>query len=149
MQHDEGVLAWAALLKAHAAALQRISEAVERQTRLPLSWYDVLLELNAAPARRLRMSELGEVVVLSRTRVSRIVDELGDAGLVRREPDPQDRRSAFAVLTPAGRQRLRRAAPVYLRAIRERFTRHLSTEELHALRTALDKVRQANEPPGR
>jgi Transcriptional regulators len=64
---------------------------------VPLSWYDVLLELNAAPDRRLRMSELGQRTVLSRTRVSRVVDELATAGLAERQPDQADGRSSFAV----------------------------------------------------
>jgi DNA-binding MarR family transcriptional regulator len=59
-------------------------------------WYDVLLELNSADGRRLRMQELGERAVLSRSRISRIVDELARAGLVTREPDPADRRGSWA-----------------------------------------------------
>ena len=65
-----------------------------------MSRSDVLLELNATPGRRLRMSELGQRAVLSRTRVSRVVDELAAAGLAERQPDEADGRSSFAALTP-------------------------------------------------
>ncbi len=92
---------------------------------MPLSWYDVLLELNSAPDRRLRMTELGARAVLSRERVSRVVDELERAGLVRRERNPDDGRSLLAVITDEGRARLRAAAPTYLAGIERHFGAHL------------------------
>jgi DNA-binding MarR family transcriptional regulator len=73
----------------------------------------VLLALNAAPERKLRKSELGQRAVLSRTRVSRVVDELVATGLAERQPDAADGRSSFASLTAAGREALRKAWPVY------------------------------------
>src|SRR5215469_12859773 len=106
--------AWAALLQVHAALVPRLDRALQQAAGLPLSWYDVLLELAAAPGRRLTMSELAQRVVLSRTRVSRIVDELVAAGLVWREGNPHDGRSAFAVLTEDGLARFRKAAPDFL-----------------------------------
>jgi DNA-binding MarR family transcriptional regulator len=107
---------------------------------MPLAWYDVLLELHAAPEGRLRMSDLGERVVLSRTRVSRVVDELVDAGLVRRQGNPHDGRSAFATLTKAGARRLRVAAPTYLDGIDRHFTRHLTDAEQKAIARGLHRV---------
>src|SRR3954470_19986942 len=95
---DPGVRAWSLLLRAHAALVPVIGRELERRAGVPLNWYDLLLELNSAPERRLRMQELGARVVLSRSRISRLVDELAGQGLVRRDPDPQDRRSSFAVL---------------------------------------------------
>lgn len=88
--------AWGALLQAHAKLIPIIDGMVRTQTGLPLSWYDVLLELSAHPDGRLRMSELGERVVLSRTRVSRVVDQLVDGGLVDKVGNPDDGRSAYA-----------------------------------------------------
>jgi DNA-binding MarR family transcriptional regulator len=107
---------------------------------MPLSWYDVLLELNSAPERRLRMSELGARVVLSRERVSRVVDELVRAGLVSRERNPEDRRSVFAVITPAGRDRLRAAAPTYLAGIERHFTGHLTADEARTIASAFERL---------
>ena len=141
------VAAWRSLLLAQNAALRAIEAQLTAAGHIPLTWYDVLLELNAAPRRRLRIQELASRVVLSRTRVSRLVDELARAGLVRREPDPADGRGSFAVLTDAGRSRLRAAAPAYLQGIREHFARHLTRDELRTLRTALDKVTAAHQPP--
>lgn len=131
--------AWSALLRTHAAIVPRLERELSA-VHLPLSWYDVLLELNAASDRRLRMSELGSRVVLSRERVSRVVDELERAELVRRERNAEDKRSFFAVLTPAGRQRLREAAPVYLAGIERHVTRHLSDDEARTISVALERV---------
>jgi DNA-binding MarR family transcriptional regulator len=141
---DRGQYAWGALLHVHADLVPVLDQRLQAAARLPLAWYDVLLELNAAPERRLRMGELGERVVLSRTRVSRLVDELARAGLVRRESNPADKRSAYAVLTDLGRSRLRSAAPAYLSGIFEHFTRHLSDEELDVLAAALWRVHAAH-----
>lgn len=140
------VAAWRSMLLAQNAALRAIEAQLAAEGQIPLTWYDVLLELSAAPRRRLRMQELAARVVLSRTRVSRLVDELGRAGLVCREPDPADGRGAFAVLTDIGRSRLRAAAPTYLRGIREHFARHLADDELQTVRAALDKVTAAHQP---
>ena len=132
--------AWTALLQVHAALVPRLDRALQQATGLPLSWYDVLLEVAAAPGRRLTMSELAQRVVLSRTRVSRIVDELVTAGLVRREGNPDDGRSAFAVLTADGLARYRAAAPHYLASIETEFASGLTDAELGAVAAALRTV---------
>jgi hypothetical protein len=73
---DPAVDAWRGLLVAHSRLVPAVEADLRAAGQVPLSWYDVLLELNAAPDRRLRMSELGQRVVLSRTRVSRIMVQL-------------------------------------------------------------------------
>ena len=132
--------AWAALLQVHAALVPRLDRALQQAAGLPLSWYDVLLELAAAPGGRLTMGELAQRVVLSRTRVSRIVDELVAAGLVCREDNPDDGRSAFAVLTADGLARYRAAAPHYLASIETEFASGLTDGELGAVAAALRTV---------
>jgi DNA-binding MarR family transcriptional regulator len=134
------VRAWALLLRTHAALVPVLSRDLEAAGHLPLRHYDVLLELNAAPDRKLRMQELGNRVVLSRSQASRVVDELAVTGLACREPDPSDRRGAYAVLTDAGRNALRAAAPVYLAGIAEHFTDHLTRDEVSALQQGLTRV---------
>ena len=140
MDDDDKVLAWAALLRARAAVVTRIEHELQAARGLSLSWYDVLLSLYRAPTPGLRMQDLSEAVVLSRTRISRVVDELVAAGLVERHPNPTDRRSTIVVLTPAGRAAFRSAAPVYLRGIARHFTDVLTADELACVRTALEKV---------
>ena len=135
-----GVRAWAALLRAHAALVPVLDRELQAVAGLPLAWYDVLLELSVAPERRLLMTELSARVVLSRTRVSRVVDELERAGYVERQAHPSDRRSTYAAMTAAGRRRFRAAAPVYLRGIADHFARHMSATELTTIAAALDRV---------
>jgi DNA-binding MarR family transcriptional regulator len=144
MTDVDPVSAWAALLRVHAAVVPKLGRALA-DVGLPISWYDVLLVLNAAPGRRLRMSELGQQAVLSREQVSRVVTELERAGLVQRQANPDDKRSSFAKITPDGRARLRAAAPTYLSAIEEHYTRHLSRREISVIATALGKVLRAEE----
>ncbi|MFC7496806.1 MULTISPECIES: MarR family winged helix-turn-helix transcriptional regulator [unclassified Nocardioides] len=131
---------WGALLKVHATLVPRLDRELQDAHGLPLTWYDVLVELNSAPDRRLTMGQLGAVAAVSRTRVSRVVDELTRAGLVTRESNPDDGRSAFATLTPAGRAALRKAAPTYVAAVRREFADHLTAREAEILAGALRKV---------
>jgi DNA-binding MarR family transcriptional regulator len=132
--------AWRALLLAQDAVVRAIEEQLSRAGVIDLSSYDVLLELNAATDRRLRMQELAARTVLSRTRTSRLVDELVDRGFVERRPDPDDRRSSFACITADGRTALRTAAPVYAAGIEQHFTSLLTERDAAALTRALEKV---------
>ena len=102
---------WGALLRCTLRWSLASTASLQETHGLPLTWYDVLLSLNTAPERRLTMGRTGSVAAVSRTRVSRVVDEMVRAGLVAREPNPEDGRSAFATLTSAGRVALRKAAP--------------------------------------
>jgi DNA-binding MarR family transcriptional regulator len=139
-EEDPEVAAWRALLVVHSWLVPAMEKDLRVAGQVSLSWYDVLLELNAAPGRRLRMSELGERAVLSRTRVSRVVDELAAARLAERQPDPADGRSSFAALTPAGRDALRRAWPVYRDAIRRRVGAHLTAQQCRQLAALLEQA---------
>jgi DNA-binding MarR family transcriptional regulator len=132
--------AWRTLLGAQGAVLRAIERDLERSGLIALTWYDVLLELKEAPAGCYRMQELAERVVLSRSRVSRLVDELEVAGLVVRGPDPSDKRAVHVAITPAGRTALRKAAPHYLEAIERHFTTHLSEAERCGLVRSLGRV---------
>ena len=142
---ETGPRAWGGLLAVHADLVPVLDRQLQRSSGLPLVWYDVLLELNGAEDGRLRMGELGDRVVLSRSRVSRLVDELADAGLVTRTSNPADGRSAYAEITTVGRARLRAAAPVYLAGIREHFSQYLTAAELDVLATALWRVHAAHQ----
>ncbi len=139
---NEAVAAWRGLLLAHHACVAAIEAALDAARTIPLSWYDVLLELRAEPDG-LRMQDLGERVVLSRTRVSRLVDELEQHDLVVRRPDPADGRATIARITAAGEDAFRATAPVYLAKIDEHFNAHLSARERTVIATALQRVADA------
>jgi DNA-binding MarR family transcriptional regulator len=141
-RRDLAADAWGSVLRVHAALVPRLDHRLQAESGLSLAWYDVLLELNSAPGRRLRMSDLGERVVLSRTRVSRVVDELARAGLVAREANEDDKRSAYAVMTSEGRRVFRAAAPRYLDAIESEFAAAVPMADLAAVKRVLDAVLQ-------
>jgi DNA-binding MarR family transcriptional regulator len=137
---ERHLAAWRSLLEAHAAVVELLARELEAERGLPLGWYDVLLTLDHAPEHRLRMQELAQSVLLSKSGLTRLIDRMEANGLVRREPCPSDRRGAFAVLTPQGRSAFRRAAPVHLRGIQEHFARHLDDQEAATLFAALARV---------
>lgn len=141
-----GLHGWGALLRTHATLVPMLDRELQAAVGLPLAWYDVLLELANAPDRRLQMRELGDRVTLSRTRVSRVVDEMQRAGYVEKQAHPNDRRSIYATITAKGRKQFRAAAPVYLRGIHEHFVAHLRPSELSAIATGLQRVARAAEP---
>lgn len=145
---EDPVAPWRAMLMAHSRTLRSIEADLRAAGTIPLTWYDVLLELHAADGQ-LRMQDLGERVVLSRTRVSRLVDELETEGLVERHPDPDDGRAVLAAITSTGRNALRAAAPHYLRGIEQHFTRHLSSDERMAITRGLGQVAAAHRPVSR
>ena len=138
---------WQQFLRAHRQVLGVLGDELEQERGLPLAWYEVLLHVERAPDRRLRMSDLADAVVLSPSGLTRLVDRMVDDGLVRREPCPSDRRSTYAVLTADGRSALRRAAPTHLRGIDEHFARLLTDDEVGALSRALGRVLDSLDEP--
>ena len=136
----EHVAAWRALLTAHAELTERIDAALRRADVIPLRWYDALLCLYEAPARRLRLAELAQAALLSRSGLSRLVDRLEEAGLLRREPCADDARGAFAVLTAEGHQALRRCWRVYGAEIEARVGRRLTAAEARTLGALLARL---------
>ena len=121
--------AWRLFITAHAQLINRIDSQLQSAEKIPLNWYDVLIELYEAPQYRLRMADLADKVVLSRSGLTRLVDKLEKAGYIQREIDPQDRRGFYAVLTDAGSQALRQAWPVYAEGIQTHFAQYLTDED--------------------
>lgn len=143
--------AWRAFLEAHQAVMRNLEAEHDQELELPLSWYDVLVQLSESGDGRLRMTELADAVLLSRSGLTRLVDRMETDGYVCRERCPSDRRGYFAALTPEGRGALAKASPVHLRHVAEHFTDLLDDDELTILRRALDKIRAVNqevEPAG-
>jgi DNA-binding MarR family transcriptional regulator len=132
--------AWTAFLNAQASLLRQLEAELMEKEDMTLAEFDVLIQLGMAPDRRLRMTELSDRVRLSHSGVTRLVDRLVHAGLVKRTRCDSDRRGTFATLTAAGRARLRRAQPVHLRGIREHFGKRLSASQLSAVAEALEPL---------
>lgn len=130
---DTAVTAWARLLRAQQALLERVEADLKAEGLPPLSWYDVLLELNRVEGGRLRQFEIGEKVLLSKYNLSRLLDRLEEEGLVKRQPCKEDGRGAMVAITAAGRELKKKMWPVYERAIEQHFARHLSEPEADKL----------------
>ena len=140
----EVLSAWQAFLRAHTLVTRALERELISQQRLPLAEYDVLVQLSAAPQGRLRMAQLADRVLLSRSGLTRLVERLESAELVRREVCPSDARGSFAVLTPAGRQRLKLAAGDHLRSVQAHFGKVLDSDQMLSLGVALEQIAAAN-----
>jgi DNA-binding MarR family transcriptional regulator len=137
---DPRIGAWRAFLRAHAQVVRRLERELAEEQGMALTDYDVLVQLAGADQRRLRMSELADRLLLSRSGVTRLVDRLVAEGLVERVTCDDDRRGQWAALTDAGRRRLRAATPTHLRGINEHFIGRLSTGELASLERMLEPI---------
>ena len=131
---------WRSFLVAHAQLRRQLERELQAEQGMGLGEYEVLLLLMQADGRRLRMSELADRLVLSRSGVTRLVDRLAGDGLVKRGSCDTDRRGAWAILTDAGYDRLRDASPTHLRGVGEHFLDRIPAEELEGLQRTLDRV---------
>ena len=137
---DQRHAVWPLFLKAHSLLAERLDSELSAECGMPLTWFDVLVRLADAPDGRLRMQDLSETVLLSKSGVTRLADRMEAAGLIARGPCPTDRRVVFVVITTRGRAAFDRAAPVAFRGVQEHFARHLRPHEEAALRDFLERV---------
>jgi len=131
---------WRSFLRAHATVIRRLEHELLAEHELPLASYDVLVQLSEAPDRSLRMTELADRVLLSRSGLTRLADRLARDGLIARQACPSDARGTLAVLTDAGLERLRRAWPTHLRGVAEHVTGRLTPGEVEQLGLLLGKL---------
>ncbi|MCE2470180.1 MAG: MarR family transcriptional regulator, partial [Dehalococcoidia bacterium] len=141
--------AWQDFLFAHKVVLGDLERRMMEESGFPLTWYDILAALHLEPERRLRLQALAEHIMLSRSGLTRLVDRMAEAGLIRREPCATDRRGAYAALTPEGEAAFQRVAPDHRRRVQEHFLGLLDGEDVTALREALGKVLAAAGRPER
>jgi DNA-binding MarR family transcriptional regulator len=134
-----GLPAWHALLRAHATLMRRLETDLEASTGLALADFDVLIQL-AGAGGALRMTELAERALISRSGMTRRVARLVREGLVRRANADADARGVVVLLTDAGLDRLTETAPAHLRGVSDLFVAQLDDQELAVLESALAKV---------
>jgi DNA-binding MarR family transcriptional regulator len=139
LTEDEQV-SWRSWLSASMLLTDRLSRELQEQHGLPIADYEILVRLSEMPARRMRMSDLADATLSSRSRLSHQIDRMERAGLVARESCADDRRGAFAALTELGWATLVAAAPDHVASVREHLVDQLTTEEFAALGRACDKV---------
>jgi len=134
------LFAWRSFITSHATVIYIIDRELVEAGCIPLNWYDVLIELYEAPDHRLRMHELAQKVVLSRSGLTRLVDKLEKEELLYREIDPSDRRGFHAILTDKGHAALRQAWPVYAQGIVQHFARHLNDQEAQLITEIFNRI---------
>src|SRR5215218_1785227 len=127
----EQLAAWSGFLQGHAQIVRALDAELEREHGLPLTSYDVLIQLSLAPDRRLRMFELADAVVLSRSGLTRLVERLERGGLVER--GEVDLRQMYARLTDRGFEVVADATPTHVAGVKQRFLEHLSDEQTKQL----------------
>jgi DNA-binding MarR family transcriptional regulator len=132
--------AWRGMLRVHSALTKALDAELVRVHGLPLSSYEVLLFLADAPGGRLRMSELADGVLLSRSGLTRLVDRMEREGLLRRERCEDDARGYNALITAKGRKLFQHARRTHLDGVREFFLTHLSADDLRSLAEVWEKV---------
>lgn len=138
---DEKTLAaWRGLLFAHAKVIRRLEADMHEQHDLPITWFDVLSRLNQSPDGRLRMHELEEVSVFTRSGITRLADRLEAAGLVRRKRSPEDRRGVYLAITAAGRAKIDEVWPDHVASIQRHFGQYLNRRDAESLQTAAGKI---------
>src|SRR5215212_9638868 len=146
----ERLRAWRLYFESALALVDVVDVELERDAGMPLRWYDILVHLEETP-EGLRMNELAERILYSKSGFTRVVDRLEEAGLVRRVRPDNDRRSILVSLTDKGRETMEQARRHHRHAIEEHFSRHLTDTDVKAMTRALEKLSAHARPlrPGR
>ena len=137
---DRELGAWRGMLRTPAMLVKRLDAELEAEHGLALTSYEVLLHLSHAPERKMRMCDVAESVLLSRSGLTRMIDRLERDGLVERVSCDDDARGSFAHLTDTGLQKLRAAQATHLEGVREHFLAHFSADELDRLGEAWTRL---------
>jgi DNA-binding MarR family transcriptional regulator len=130
---DDEQCTWRAFLTAMRLLTDQLDRELQRDANIPHTYYEILVVLSEAPGRRLRMNELADMCQSSRSRLSHAVNRLEEAGWVRREPCPSDKRGALAVMTDEGFAAIEAAAPGHVDGVRRHVFDVLSAEQIRQL----------------
>jgi DNA-binding MarR family transcriptional regulator len=137
---DEERRTWIAFLYAQGLLLEQVERDLERDSKMPLAYYQALVVLSEHPNHAMRMSDLAEALTFSRSRLSHAITRLEHNGWIRREQCPEDRRGSNAVLTDEGRRVLEAAAPDHVESVRTHLFDQLSPEETRHLRAVCETL---------
>lgn len=146
----ERLRSWRLFFESALALLDVLDTELEHAVGIPMRWYDVLVHLEESP-EGIRMNELAERILYSKSGFTRVVDRMEEAGLVHRVRPEHDRRSILVVLTDNGAETMERARRYHRDGIEQHFSQHLTDADVNALTRALEKVSTHARPlrPGR
>src|SRR5690242_15209552 len=147
----ERMQTWRLFWESALTLVDVMDQEMQRDSGIPLRWYDVLVHTDEAPPEGVRMNELAARILTSKSGLTRVVDRMEEAGLVERVRPPEDRRSILVRLTDEGRRTMDHARRFHRDRIERYFASHLSDAEFESLAAVMAKVRDAVWPlrPGR
>lgn len=137
---DDEQAAWRAFLTAGKLLFDQLDQELQDGAGMPHSYYEVLVVLSETPDRMLRMTELADRLLWSRSRLSHAVNRLEEKGWVTRQACPTDQRGAYAVLTDEGFDVLRDAAPGHVEGVRTHLFDQLTPDQVRQLHAISDAV---------
>ena len=132
--------AWRGFLFAHAKVVRALEADMIEQHDLPLTWFDVLSRIKQAPGQRLRMHQLEEASLFTRSGITGLADRLEKAGFVRRERSAEDRRGVYLAITQAGIDKIDEVWPDHQLSIQKHFGEHLDPDDVKALQATTEKI---------
>jgi DNA-binding MarR family transcriptional regulator len=132
--------AWSGFIRAHATIVKELDTELRAAHGLPLSSFDVLVQLSLAPGDRMQMHELAEAVHISRSGLTRLVDRLERQGLIERHRGERDPRQVFACITRSGLERLADTTPTHLAGVRRRFLERLTRTQVSQLAVVWNRL---------
>jgi len=142
---EPGVLeAWRGLLFAHAKVVRALEADLIEQHDLPLTWFDLLSRIKQAPGQRLRMHQLEEASLFTRSGITGLADRLEKAGFVRRKRSADDRRGVYLAITQAGIDKIDEVWPDHELSIQNHFGKYLDPESAKALQAVTEKILNPN-----
>src|SRR6266705_2803309 len=146
----ERLRVWRLYFESALALVDVLDAELERDAGIPMRWYDALVQLEETPGG-LRMNELAERILYSKSGFTRVVDRMDEPGLVQRVRPENDRRSLLVVLTDEGRTTMEQARRHHRHGIEEHFSHHLADTDIKTLTRALEKLSTHARPlrPGR
>ena len=144
-EHVTAGVAWERTLRTVSRLLRVFDREMQDDVDVPLTWYDVLVQLYSEPGMKLRMQTLSDSLVLTRSGATRLVDRIEKAGLVRREPAAEDRRGYYAILTENGQRLMARAQKAHRAGIERHFGQHLNSGEQKTLFAIMSKLLAGNQ----
>jgi DNA-binding MarR family transcriptional regulator len=138
--------AWKGILFCHARVVRALEADLVRSADLPLTWFDVMMRLNEQTDGRLRVHELADASLFTRSGLTRLIDRIEEAGFVVRQHSSEDRRGVYVVLTEEGRNKIAELWPEFTASIEEHFGRFLSSAEEEAVIATTERVLAGVDP---
>jgi DNA-binding MarR family transcriptional regulator len=138
---------WLALVRTHTRLWEQVQAQMRQDSTLTMARYDVLAHLDMAGGR-LRLTELAAAILLSQSGLSKLLDRMEAADLVRRDPDPRDARAAFAAITPRGQALVKKARDSHHEFLRHTFAAALDDADLADLARIMDRISASIPPAG-